>query len=77
MATPSTAPVPHRIKLSARSDRLSVARLAPSALRTDSSASRLTVRASMRLATFAQAITKTRPDAASRTSSTVFARAVI
>jgi hypothetical protein len=77
MATPSTAPVPQRSRLSASSVRRSVAALAPSAARTASSDSRRTLRARIRFATFEQAMTKTSPDAARRTSSTVRARAVI
>ena len=77
IATPSTAPVPQSTRLSASSVRRSVAALAPSAARTASSDSRRTVRARIRFATFEQAMTNTNPDAASRTSSTVLAFAVI
>ena len=77
IATPSTAPVPQRSRLSASSVRRSVAVLAPSAARTASSDSRRTLRARIRFATFEHAMTNTSADAASRTSSTVLAREVI
>jgi len=51
--------------------------LAPSAARTANSDSRRTLRARIRFATFEQAMTNTSADAASRTSSTVLAFAVI
>ena len=51
--------------------------LAPSAARIESSPSRRTVRARIRLATFEHAMMKTRPEAARRTSSTVRAPEVI
>ena len=77
ITTPRTAPVPQSRRLSARRVRRNVALPAPNAARTASSDSRRTVRARMRLATFEHAITKTNPDAPSRTSSTVRARDVI
>ena len=52
IATPSTAPLPQRIRLSASSVRRSVPLLAPSAARTASSPSRRTLRARIRFATF-------------------------
>jgi hypothetical protein len=77
MMTPRMAPVPHNSRLSASSVRRSAVRVAPSAARTASSPSRLTDRARIRLAMFEQAMTNTSADAASRTSSTLRAGAVI
>src|SRR5439155_1015351 len=77
IATPSSAPLPQSSTLSASSVRRSVDALAPSAARTASSDSRRTLRARIRFATFEQAMTNTSADAASRTSSTVLALAVI
>ena len=71
--TPSAAPAPHSRRLSASSVLRSAPVLAPRASRIANSPSRRTVRASTRLATLAQAMIKSRPDAASSTSSTVLA----
>ena len=71
------APAPHRTRLSASSVRRSAAAEAPSAARIASSPSRRTDRARIRLATFEQAMTKIRPEAASSTSSTVRAGEMI
>ena len=76
-ATPRIAPAPQSSRLSASSVRRSAPALAPSAARIASSPSRRTERARIRLATFEQAMTKTSPEAASRTSSTVRAGEVI
>ena len=77
ISTPSAAPAPHSSRLSASSVRRSAPVLAPSAARIASSPSRRTVRARTRLATFEHAMMKTRPAAASSTSSTVLAFDVI
>ncbi len=77
MTTPRIAPAPQSSRLSARSVRRSAPALAPSAARTASSPSRLSDRARIRFATFEHAMTKTRADAASSTSRTVRAGAVI
>ncbi len=75
--TPSAAPAPHKIRLSASSVRRKSPAFAPSASRIDNSPSRRTVRASTRFATFEQAMMKTNPDAASSTHNTVLAFDVI
>ena len=75
--TPSTAPAPHRTRLSASSVRRSAPWPAPSAARTASSPSRRTERARIRLATFEHAITNTTAAAASSTSRIVRAGAAI
>ena len=77
ISTPRTAPAPQSTRLSASSVRRSAEVLAPSAARTASSPSRRTDRARIRFATLEQAIRNTRPDAASRISSTVRAGAAI
>ena len=73
----ATTPLPQRTTLSASRERRNTAVLAPSAERTASSGSRRTVRARTRLATLEQAITKSRPEAAKSTQSTVLARELI
>jgi hypothetical protein len=77
LATPSAAPVVHRIRLSASNVRRSAGRLAPRAARIASSDSRRTDRARIRLATFEQAMMKMSAEAASSTHSIVRAREVI
>ena len=77
MSTPRVAPAPQSSRLSASSVRRSAPALAPSAARTASSPSRRTDRARIRLATFEQAITNTRAEAARSTSNTVRAGDVI
>ena len=77
MSSPANAPLPHSTMLSANSERRSAAVVAPNAERTASSDSRRTVRASTRLATFEQAMTNSRPEAANRTHKMVFARELI
>ncbi len=73
LITPSNAPAPHNKRLSASSTRRNDAVLAPSAARIDSSPSRRTVRARIKLATFEHAIINTNPDAASSTHKIVLA----
>ena len=69
-------PAPQRMRLSASRVRRSAPLVAPSDARMASSPSRRTVRARIRLATFEQAMTKTRAEAARRTSRTDRARDV-
>ena len=64
---PNSAPPPLNNKLSARLSRSSLARPAPNAARTASSFRRLAERASIRLATFAQTISKMETVAANST----------
>ena len=77
MSTPSAAPAPQSRRLSIRRVRRSEPVVAPSAARMESSPSRRTVRARIRLATLEQAMTKTSTEAANSTHSTVFAPEVI
>ena len=66
---PSTPPEMASSRLSVSIWRSSRARLAPSAARTDNSRSRLTIRASRRLATEAQTISRTKLAVPSRINS--------
>jgi hypothetical protein len=77
MRMAAMAPLPQRTRLSARSERRSVAVLAPRAERTASSDSRRTVRARTRLATLELAMTNRRPEAAKRIQRMLLARALI
>ena len=77
LSTPSAAPAPQSRRLSASRTLRSAPLVAPSAARIDSSPSRRTVRDRIRFATFEHAMTKTSPEAASSTSSTVLALEVI
>ena len=77
MITPISAPAPQSSRLSANNMRRSDQVFAPSAARMESSPSRRTVRARIRLATFEQAMIKTRPEATRRMRRTVRAPEVI
>src|SRR5882724_1874917 len=71
MSTPANPPLPHKIKLSASSERRIAAGVAPSAERIANSDSLRTVRARIRFATFEHAITNNNPEAANKTHNTV------
>ena len=73
LMTPSSAPAPHNKRLSASKTRRNDAVLAPSAARIESSPSRRTVRAKIKLAALEHAMMKINPDAASSTHKIVFA----
>ena len=76
-STPSTAPAPHKTRLSASSVRRSAPGLAPRAARTASSPSRRIDRARIRLATFEQATMNTTPAVASSSNRMVRAGVAI
>ena len=67
MRSPKAPPARASITASVNSWRISRSLLAPKALRTASSRSRLSTRASIRLATLAQAMSRTKPAAPSST----------